>query len=215
MRWDPKNLDTERILHSTADALKEHKGLCQEFGVTLALETHFEFTTFELIQLFEMCDAEPGGYLGVCLDTMNLLTLIEEPIRAVKRILPWVVSTHIKDGGILLHPEGLVSFPCETGKGVIDFKKILFLLSSLTHEVNLSIEDHGGSFLIPVFDKTFMKGFPDLTLEEFIEIMSLEEKTRDRLDAGELKITQREKWPELCEERIKNDINALKKIRDD
>jgi hypothetical protein len=81
--------------------------------------------------------------------------------------------------------------------------------------VNLSIEDHGGSFLIPVFDKTFMKGFPDLTLEEFIEIMSLEEKTRDRLDAGELKITQREKWPELCEERIKNDINALKKIRDD
>ena len=215
MRWDPKNPDTERILHSTADALKEHKSLCQEFGVTLALETHFEFTTFELIQLFEMCDAEPGGYLGVCLDTMNLLTLIEEPIRAVKRILPWVVSTHIKDGGILLHPEGLVSFPCETGKGVIDFKKILFLLSSLTHEVNLSIEDHGGSFLIPVFDKTFMKGFPDLTLEEFIEIMSLEEKTRDRLDAGELKITQREKWPELCEERIKNDINALKKIRDD
>jgi len=215
MRWDPKNPDTEKILHSAADALRSQKNLCEDFGITLALETHFEFTTFELIQLFDMCDAEPGGYLGICLDTMNLLTMLEEAIRAVERILPWVVSTHIKDGGILLNPDGLVSFPCEINKGVIDFKKILSLISSLSKEVNLSIEDHGGSFLIPVFDKIFMKGFPDLTLEEFIEIVNLVEKTRDQIDSEGLKITQREKWPQLCEERIKKDIKALKIIRDD
>ncbi|MFW6123958.1 MAG: sugar phosphate isomerase/epimerase family protein [Acidobacteriota bacterium] len=215
MRWDSNNPDTEFLLRSTADALRVQRDLCEDFGVTLALETHFEFTTFELVRLFEMCEAEPGGYLGVCLDTMNLLTMLEEPIRAVERILPWVVSTHIKDGGIFLTPKGLVSFPCEISKGVFDFKKIFSLLLSLDGEVNLSIEDHGGSFLIPVFDKIFMKGFPDLTLDEFIEVLSLAEKTKDQMNNHGLKITPREKWPYSCDERIKKDLTAVKKIRDD
>lgn len=215
MRWNPENPDTETLLVSTAGALRKQKNLCEKFDTTLALETHFEFTTFELIKLFEMCDAEPGGYLGVCLDTMNLLTMLEEPVRAVERILPWVVSTHIKDGGIILTHEGLTSFPCEIGKGVVDFKKIIPLISSLPHEIHLSIEDHGGSFSIPVFDKSFMKGFPDLTLDEFIDLMNLAEKTRDLIDNCGLEMVQREKWPELCEERIKKDIRVVKKIRDD
>ena len=32
------------------------------------------FTTFDLLRLFEMCDVRPGEHLGVCLDTMNVLT---------------------------------------------------------------------------------------------------------------------------------------------
>ena len=173
MRWNPKNPDTEFLLDSTAEALKKQRHLCEDFEVTLAVETHFEFTTFELLRLFEMCDAKPGGYVGICLDTMNLLTMLEEPVLAAKRILPWVVASHIKDGGITLVPEGLVSFPCEIGKGIVDLKKIISLLSSISRPVHLSIEDHGGCFILPVFDKAFMKGFPDVTLNEFVALQCL------------------------------------------
>ena len=31
-----------------------------------------------------MCDAPPGGWLGICLDTMNLLTMLEEPVAATR-----------------------------------------------------------------------------------------------------------------------------------
>ncbi|MBD3414121.1 MAG: TIM barrel protein [Candidatus Aminicenantes bacterium] len=212
MRWEPKNPDTEFLLRATAETLTEQRSLFEDFGVTLAIETHFEFTTFELIRLFEMCDAEPGEYLGICLDTMNLLTMLEEPTRAVRRMLPWVVSTHVKDGGLILTSEGLISFPCEIGRGIIDFKTIIERLSSLTQEVNLSIEDHGGSFLIPVFDKEFLKGFPDLNLNEFIELMGLAEKTRGLMVQHGLTITERDKWSELCESRMRNNIKALKNI---
>jgi len=215
MRWDQKSPDTEFLLSSTAEALKKQRSLCEDFEVTLAVETHFEFTTFELIRLFEMCEVKPGGYLGICLDTMNLLTMLEEPVQAVERVLPWVVATHIKDGGIILNPEGLLSFPCEIGKGVIDLKKIISLLASLPHRVHLSIEDHGGSFIIPVFDKTFLKGFPDITLSEFVDLMGLVERTENRLDNKELSVVERGKWPELCEQRIINDVKALMEIRDD
>ena len=70
-----------------------------DHGVTLAIETHFEFTSFELVRLMERCDAEPGDYLGVCLDTMNLLTAIRLLNRAycvaVNRVLHRPMSSAV------------------------------------------------------------------------------------------------------------------------
>jgi sugar phosphate isomerase/epimerase len=76
MRWDPESPPTETLLRETADALRAQETMLRDHGVALAIETHFEFTSFELCRLLEMCEAEPGGWLGICLDTMNLLTLL-------------------------------------------------------------------------------------------------------------------------------------------
>jgi len=185
--------------------LKDHNAL-------LAIETHFEFTTYELLRLFEQCDAEPGDYLGICLDVMNLLTMLEDPIQATERILPWVVSTHIKDGALLLTDEGLISFPTEVGKGIIDLKQIAEKISSVPYEVHLSIEDHGGSFSLPIFDSRFFSEFPDLTLQEFILLIRLAQRSAELVQDGRLFIQERERWPEICEERLKRDIKALRRI---
>jgi hypothetical protein len=186
--------------------------MLKDHNVILAIETHFEFTTHELLRLFEQCDTEPGDYLGICLDTMNLLTMLEEPLRATERILPWVVSTHIKDGALLLTQEGLVSFPAEIGKGVIDLRQIVERLSSLPWEVHLSIEDHGGSFSLPIFESHFLSEFPDLTLLDFVLLIRLAQRARELAQGGELIVEERERWPEVCESRLKRDIQALRKI---
>ena len=106
MRWDPANPTTDELLRDTAEALLAQREMLRDHNVILSIEIHFEFTTHELLRLFEMCEAEPGDWLGICLDTMNLLTMLEEPVRATRRILPWISSTHIKDGGLLLTTEG-------------------------------------------------------------------------------------------------------------
>jgi sugar phosphate isomerase/epimerase len=212
MRWNPDNPKTDILLEETASALRSHREMFQDHNVILAIETHFEFTTFELLRLFDMCETEPGEYLGICLDTMNLLTMLEEPIQAVERILPWVFSTHIKDGGVVFGPEGLISFPAEIGKGVIDLRRIIDLLKILPQDVNLSIEDHGGSFSLPVFDPRFLIGFPDLPRDEFIRLVQLAYSTQEKMEHEGLTIVEREKWPEIYEERLKRDILALKGI---
>ena len=212
MRWKPESPSTSSLLDQTANSLRQQRQMLKDHNIILAIETHFEFTTFELLRLFEQCDTEPGDYLGICLDTMNVLTMLEEPFQAIERILPWVVSTHIKDGGLLLTDEGLVSFPAEIGKGVIDFRPIVERLSSLQREVHLSIEDHGGSFLLPIFDSRFLSQFPDLALREFISLIRLAQRTAELAQSGRLSIEQRERWPEVCESRMKRDIRALKEI---
>jgi 3-oxoisoapionate decarboxylase len=107
----------------------------RDYGVILAIETHFEFTTFELLRLFEMCDVEPGDWLGICLDTMNLLTMIEDPLSATDRVLPWIVSTHIKDGGIIAADNGITTFPAAFGTGIIDFESLVGKLETAEREI--------------------------------------------------------------------------------
>ncbi len=212
MRWREDSLPTEVYLRAMATALRHHKSMLNDYGVILAVETHFEFTTFELRRLFEMAGAEPGDYLGICLDTMNLLTMLEEPVAATKRILPWVVMTHIKDGGLLLVEKGLLSFPVEVGKGVLALEQILRLLLTLPNPVNFSLEDHGGHFLIPIFEPGFLLRFPDLTTVELAHLLGLSRSTKKLVEAGEISPVERDNWPAHCEERVRAGLRRLKNL---
>ncbi len=212
MRWNNASLPTEVLLKAMSKSLRAQKKMLNDLGVTLAIETHFEFTTFELLKLMTMAEAEPGDYLGICIDTMNLLTMLEEPVRAAKRILPWVVMTHIKDGAILLTKKGLVSFPVEAGKGIIDLGEIILSLSTLERNIHLSLEDHGGDFLIPLFEKGFLLKFPDLTVAEFARLLSLSNRTKTLVSQGKISILARSVWPQRCEGRVRNGIQNIKEI---
>jgi len=212
MRWNPANPQTTTLLQETAAALIAQRSMLRDHNVILAMETHFEFTTFELLRLFDMCEAEPGDWLGICLDTMNLLTMLEDPVSATGRVLPWVVSTHIKDGGILLDESGFTTFPVAIGSGIVDFPSIISLLSTLTHDINLSAEDHGGDFKLPIFNQRFLSEFPDLIVEELHQLVEWSQKTNEEVRKGECKIITRERWGEFCEERMTGNINSLKSI---
>jgi sugar phosphate isomerase/epimerase len=210
MRWTDDALPTAVLLRAMAQSLRGQKRMLGDLGVTLAIETHFEFTTFELLRLFSSCGVRPDEYLGICLDTMNLLTMLEDPLLATRRILPWVVMTHIKDGGILLTENGLLSFPAEAGKGIVDLKRILGLLSTLDRRVHLSLEDHGGEFLIPIFNRAFLLKFPDLTVVELARLLSLAMESQELFEQGKLTAVERSAWPEVCEERVRNGLRSIR-----
>jgi sugar phosphate isomerase/epimerase len=211
MRWQPDSPMTETLLEETAGALLAQKQMWLDHNVILAIETHFEFTSFELVRLFERCNAIPEAWLGVCLDTMNCLTMLEDPVLAARRLLPWIVCTHLKDGGITLGPEGLASFPVPIGSGVIDFPAILRLLQLLPAEVNLSVEGHGGSFPLPIFDPSFVSKFPDLTAGELARMIQLSQWTEQKSKSG-CRMTERADWPGVCRQRMADDLLAMKAI---
>ncbi len=212
MRWGKDSPSTGELLRLAATDLKRQKAMLRDLGVILAIETHFEFTSFELLRLFDMCGAAPGEYLGICLDTMNLLTMLEDPVSATERLLPWIVTTHIKDGGLLVAEDGFVSFTAEAGAGVVDLAEIIRRLGSLGRPVNLSIEDHGGDFRIPIFDQEFLAEFPDLSVKELAKLLALAAKSRALRDEGKLAPLDRARWPEVCERRVKRDLKAVRRI---
>ena len=214
MRWNRDALPTDAYLRLSAESLRDQLPMLRDFGVTLAVETHFEFTTFEILRLFDMCGVSPGEGLGICLDTMNLLTMLEDPVPATRRVLPWVVATHIKDGGILLQDEGLVSFTAPAGEGLVDFAAIFDLLATQTRRINLSLEDHGGDFPIPIFDPVFLSGFPDLTAGELASLLKLALRSAEAVRAGRMLILDRKLWPQGGEARLKRGLRNIRRIAD-
>lgn len=210
MRWNPKSLPTQQMMDEMVVALSAQKQMLMDHQVILAIETHFEFTTFELLRVFEACGAKPGEYLGICLDTMNLLTMLEDPVMATKRILPWIVSTHIKDGALQVTSCGFKSFTTPFGEGIIDFDHIFSLLSSLNHPLNLNVEDHGGDFDIPVANPEFRKEFPDLSNPELEQLNHLAQQTKQKMEAGTLAVLDRKDWAGVCEVRLAQDVFDLK-----
>jgi len=210
MRWSGTSPSTDELLWDTAAALGEQATMLRDHDVVLAIETHFEFTSFELLRLFDMCEVSPGDWLGICLDTMNLLTMLEDPVRATTRLLPWVVSTHIKDGGVLMEPDGLTTFPMPVGSGVIDLARILRLIDTLPEDVHLSVEDHGGSFSLPIHDPAFFARFPDLIGVELASLVRLSEATA--ADTA-CRPVDRGEWPDLCEQRMAQNLAALQTLR--
>ena len=209
-RWENAAPDTTSLVEAMAKALSSQRALFEDLGVTLAIELHFEFTTFELVRLFDMCDAEPRGWLGICLDTFNMLPMLEDPVAGTERVLPWVAATHLKDGAAAIAPDGLVTFPTELGRGLVDIPAILDLLESADRGVNLSIEGHGGWFTTAIFDDEFLNRFPDLTPAAMERLLELGRVGRERIASGSISPTERVDWPELCEGRTEADLKYLK-----
>ena len=212
MRWNPESLSTTQLLDEMAEELSSQLPMLREGRVILAIETHFEFTTFELLRVFEMCGVNPGDCLGICLDTMNLLTMLEDPLAATERVLPWVVSTHIKDGAVRLTEEGMQTFTCPIGEGLINLQRIIDLLSGSSREINLSVEDHGGDFFLPIFDSKFLQEFPDLSALEMVDVLEHGNFPEQGLKEGKYQVLDRAEWPQVCEERLSRDIVSLKDL---
>lgn len=212
LRANPANPSTPVLLKATATELKRMIPMLKDYDVVLAIETHFEFTSFELLRLFEMCDALPGGSIGICLDTMNLLTMLENPVQAAARLMPWVVCTHIKDGGMVFNSEGLTAFPSALGTGIVDIESILRLLINEKRDINLSVEDHGGSYLLPIHEPWYINQFPDLTISEYNNLMLLEDRAERLIEDGKLHMTSDAEWTSVCEARTRSDLKKLKEI---
>jgi len=212
VRANPANPTTGTLMKATVSELTRMIPMLRDNGVVLAIETNFEFTTHELLKIFKMCEVGPGDCLGICLDTMNLLTMLENPVQAAERILPWVVCTHIKDGGLVFDKKGMTAFPSSLGSGIIDIEKIAGLMADQKPEVNLSVSSHGGSYLLPIHEPWYIDQFPNLTISEYNNLLLLEDTAENMMKEGNLTITSEKEWAIVCRDRVAADLRALKEI---
>lgn len=212
VRANPGNPNTAHLMKAAIGELRRMLPMLRDNGVVLAIETNFEFTTFELLKIFEKCRVEPGDCLGICLNTVNLLTMLEDPVQATGRIAPWVVSTRISDGGLVFNNEGMTAFPSAIGSGIIDLTAIVSILLKQEQTINLSVNSSGGSFLLPVHEPWYISQFNDLTISEYNNLMLLENRAEELIESGQLVITRNNEWEGVCEARLRSDLKKLKEL---
>lgn len=110
--------------------------LLEEYQITLALENHEFETADDLLKIVGEIDSE---FVGVLYDTGNSMMVRKDPIDEVKKLLPYIKTTHFKDHVVCLNENEPVISGEVLGAGSIDCKEMFKLLVDNT-KANINLE---------------------------------------------------------------------------
>jgi sugar phosphate isomerase/epimerase len=97
--------------------------------VRVLIENHSDFTPDEYVELIETVGAER---LGVFLDLINPISVLQDPLPVVRRLAPWAVGGHVKDFRMVsryvedkFHRRGFEVQWCYPGEGAADLPALI------------------------------------------------------------------------------------------
>ena len=174
--WADQVAATLEVLHLLTPRLLE-------LHLTMAIETHADFTTSELLDLLDRLDSRA---FGVTLDTGNLLMRLDDPLDAVAKLAPRVFSTHIKDAVLAFTPRGLCWQARPVGSGILPLPDMLAPLIRARPDLPLTIELHPRVYDLPIFDRKWLSCFPGLLPESLAAVVRLAALCEARYAQGTL-----------------------------
>lgn len=127
----PKQLDAlARVIEKLADrAIVD--------GIRIAVENHSTLTASELISLIERVNR---GNCGVCIDTMNSVLLMENPLQTVRYLAPHALTVHLKDFRVVKHPDRFVIEGTPLGNGILSLPSIINIIETYDKVESYHIE---------------------------------------------------------------------------
>jgi sugar phosphate isomerase/epimerase len=104
--------------------------------------------------LLSVIHAVNDPYVGVCPDLGNFMINLENPTKSVKKLAPYIITTHFKDYNMEMCNWGFKSYGVALGDGMIDLKAILKILVKDAKLDRIMLE-------IPVEKASFPNGLVD------------------------------------------------------
>jgi sugar phosphate isomerase/epimerase len=103
----------------------------------LAIENHKDWTAYEMTALMRQLSSE---YFGVCLDTGNNISLLDGADETIDALLPYVITTHIKDMAVKECEDGFLMSEVVFGEGMLDIPGIVARIRKAKPKSNVLIE---------------------------------------------------------------------------
>jgi sugar phosphate isomerase/epimerase len=129
-------------------------------GIRLAVENHKDWRAEELVALLKKIGSD---HLGVCLDTGNSMTLLENPMEVVEALAPLAITTHFKDMGVEEYERGFRVAEVPLGEGVLDLPRIVRTLRRARPDIPINLEMITRDPLdVPCLADRYWATFPDL-----------------------------------------------------
>ena len=206
------NPTLEEQIAATVEVLRDVKELALDCNARIAVENHLALTSSELRELVERAGPD---YVGVCFDTGNPLALLEDPVEALDNLLPYICSTHFKDGILCLTETGAMWRSVPLGRGSVDLKSIIRRIYEVHPEVNLSLEDLWDVFPVPFFDEMFVNSLKHLTPAGMVQVIRWLRKG-DAMFSGKevlpLEDFEKEERRKIIRERIPENIKSARRL---
>ncbi len=103
----------------------------------LAIENHKDWRIDQMLDRLKRLGSE---YVGVCIDTNNSFSLLEDPMAVVEAYAPVGFSAHLKDMAVGEYEEGFLLADVPLGRGALDLSKMVEILRKANPEIKFSLE---------------------------------------------------------------------------
>jgi len=136
-------------------AVRRAEPILRKYKMKLAIENHKGWRSDELAAWVKSTQSE---YVGVCLDLVNNVSLVEAPDQTIDTLAPHTIFVSFKDIGVDFYEDGILLSEVPFGDGHLDLKaiverfqkkdpKMLFQLEMLTRD----------PLKVPIFTEQYWK----------------------------------------------------------
>jgi sugar phosphate isomerase/epimerase len=146
------------VKNSTA-ALDSALPLFEKYKIRVGLENHKDRTVDQLVALLKKYSSP---YLGSCLDLGNNISVLDDPMDTIEKLLPFVVTTHIKDMGVASYKDGFLLSEVPLGEGFLDIPRLVSMIHSANPKAHFLLEMITRDPLeVPCLTNKYWATFPD------------------------------------------------------
>ena len=133
-----------RQLEDIAERLHKAAPMAESAGVKIALENHTESFASEILWLIDQVN---HPFVGACVDTVNSVMVLEDPMYAIEQLVPRSFTNHFCDHRIERDQFGCRFTGVACGDGDIDLKRAYELICdhSSMNRINIEVEWDAGS----------------------------------------------------------------------
>lgn len=131
-------------LEKIAEQLHAAAPVAAAAGVNIAVENHTESLSSEVLWLI---DQVGHASVGACVDTVNSVMVLEDPMKAIENLVPRSFTNHFCDHRIERDQFGCRFTGVACGDGDIDLKRALELIKtrSAMERINIEVEWDAGT----------------------------------------------------------------------
>lgn len=103
----------------------------------LAIENHKDWRIDQMLDMLRRASSE---YVGVCVDTGNSFSLLEDSMALVEAYAPYAFAAHLKDMAVAEYEDGFLLADVPLGQGLLDLPRIVRVLRKARPEIRFSLE---------------------------------------------------------------------------
>ncbi len=124
-------------MKSFASQLKASAPKAEAAGIRIAVENHCDSFSDEILWLLDLVDSP---VVGACIDTVNALMVMEDPMQAIENLAPRAFTNHFRDDRIEFQRYGFKLTGAAVGEGDIDMKRAYEIIKTTSAMRRINIE---------------------------------------------------------------------------
>ena len=129
--------DVMAQMKSFASRLKASAPRAEAADIKIAVENHCDSFSEEILWLLDLTDSP---VVGACIDTVNALMVMEDPMQAIENLAPRAFTNHFRDDRIEFQRYGFKLTGAAVGEGDIDMKRAYEIIKTKSAMRRINIE---------------------------------------------------------------------------